>query len=122
MLELIKKSDELVKSYDKRLFTAWNGACLEIWEHGTRGKDHLVSIIETEGNPRHIDHKDIEELHNRNISTMKTDMLDELDSENRDLKHYRLKCFRNDIRRISVDNFNRIFKNPVITGKITVNP
>ena len=118
-MRFIEKTTLLLQSYDKRLFCKWNDdfEVLEIWEHGTRGKDYLVSIIETDGKFRPLDHKDIEALHKRNMACRKEDIIDEVDRENRDLKYYHMKAFRKQMRRISTEHFNEIMKNPVITGK-----
>jgi len=120
----VKKADKILRSYDSRLFCKWNGdfEVLEIWEHGSQGKDYIVKIIEENGNFRPLDYKDIEEINMRNMANMGEDVIEEVDSLNRDHKHYHNNKFRKDIRRISTDNFNGIFHNPVITGNITVNP
>ena len=120
----IEKSNKLLKSYDGRLFCKWNDdfEVLEIWEHGTRGKDYLVKIIEQDGHCRPIDYKDIEGIHKRNIGCRQEGMIDEVDADNRDHKHYQTKSYRKTVRRISIDNFNQIMHNPVITGKIAINP
>lgn len=118
----VKKADKILRSYDSRLFCKWNGECLEIWEHGSQGIDYIVKIIEENGYFRPLDYKDIEEINMRNMSNMAEDVIEEVDGLNRDHKYYHNNKFRKDIRRISTDNFNDIFHNPVITGNITVNP
>ena len=120
----VTKATNLIRKYDMRLFCKWNDKteCMEIWEHGKKGKDHLVRILEEDGHFRPLDYKDIEEIHKRNIAFRNEGILEEIDSVNRDFKHKNDNAYKKDIRRISTDNFNQIMKNPVITGDITVNP
>ena len=118
MLKELDRTDRLLQSYDSRLFCKWDDDALEIWEHGTKGKDYLVAII----GDRPLDYKDIEDLHARNIATSEQSITDEIDEFNRTLKYQNEREYHKHIRRVSFGHFNQIFHNPVITGQITINP
>jgi len=115
--ESLRRCNEFVKSYDVNLFCKWNYELqqIEIWEHGKNGNDFMVIWIDN----RMPDYRDLEDIDSR--STFKRSQRHfnielEADRHNKQFKEYMRRKQKQKNYDISVDVFDNVFQNPVITG------
>ena len=117
----IGRYNRFLREYHPGLFIKFNPVTglLEIWDTGPHGKQYIVKELKTpEGHFREPDYRDLNDIDSRSYERIGCkDIASELERSDAMYESWHDNKVRMESFDISIENFNRIMKNPVIGGR-----